>query len=81
VGIFGLIPFGCPNLWSPQGPKFGRYELILDGRKLGEINLHAEEEQPSKIVYACGDGGDGYHALALRPADGRLVVDSLDVLN
>ena len=71
----------CRGLWSPQGPKFGRCELILDGRKLGEINLHAEKDGPSKIVYKCEEAGDGYHAVVLRSLTGRLPVDSLDVVN
>ena len=69
------------RLWSPQGPQFGRCELLVDGRKLAELNFHAEREQPSRIVYTCDDAGDGYHAVVLRSIDGRLPVDSLDAVN
>jgi len=69
------------RLWSPQGPEFGRCELLLDGRKLAELDFHAEREQPSKIVYTCDDAGDGYHAVVLRSIAGRLPVDSLDAVN
>ena len=69
------------QLWSPHSPEFGRCELLLDGRKLAEFNFHAAREQPSEIIYKCDDAGDGYHAVVLRSTDGRLVVDSLDVLN
>jgi hypothetical protein len=69
------------QIWSPKGPKFGRYEVVLDGKKVGELDLHADRDQKSEIVYKCVDAGDGYHALVFRSLDGRLVVDSLDVLN
>jgi hypothetical protein len=68
------------RLWSPKGPQFGRCELVHNGCKLAELDLHAAQEQPSRIVYACERAGDGYHALVLRPVTGRLAVDSLDAL-
>jgi hypothetical protein len=69
------------RLWSPQGPQFGRCELLIDGRKATELDFHAEREQPSQIVYTCNDAGDGYHAVVLRCLTGRLLVDSLDAVN
>jgi hypothetical protein len=69
------------QLWSPRGPMFGRCELLLDGRKLADLDFYAESEQPSRVVYRVDDAGDGYHAVILRSTEGRLVVDSLDVLN
>lgn len=69
------------QLWSPKGPNYGRCELLLDGKKLGELDLRADKEQKSEIVFKVKDAGDGYHAVVLRSLDGRLVVDSLDALN
>ena len=69
------------RLWSPQGPQFGRCELLIDGRKAAELDFHADRQQPSQIVYTCDDAGDGYHAVVLRSITGRLAVDSLDVVN
>lgn len=69
------------QLWSPRGPQFGRCEVLIDGRKVAELDLHADKEQPSQVVYTCNDAGDGYHAVVLRPLTGRLPVDSLDALN
>ncbi|MBN2023358.1 MAG: hypothetical protein JW809_11270 [Pirellulales bacterium] len=69
------------RLWSPKGPAFGPCELLLDGRKLADLDLYAEQEQPSQIVFALEDAGDGYHAVVLRSTASRLPVDSLDVLN
>lgn len=69
------------QLWSPQGPRFGRCELLLDGRKVAELDFHADTEKPSRVVYRLDDAGNGYHAVILRSTEGRLAVDSLDVLN
>jgi hypothetical protein len=69
------------QLWSPRGPAFGHCELLLDGRKLADLDLHQDQEQPSQILYKCDDAGNVYHAVILRSTDGRLVVDSIDVLN
>ena len=69
------------QLWSPRGREFGRCELLLNGRKLIDLDFHADSEQPSQAVFRLDDAGDGYHAVILRSTDGRLVVDSLDVLN
>ncbi len=69
------------RLWSPQGPQFGRCELLIDGRKATELDFCADRQQPSQIVYTSDDAGDGYHAVVLRSLTGRLAVDSLDVVN
>ncbi|MBN2580476.1 MAG: hypothetical protein JXB10_15940 [Pirellulales bacterium] len=68
------------SLWAPQGPQFGTCDLLVDGRKVAELDLHADQDRPSRIVYRCDDAGNGYHAVVLRSTTGRLVVDSLDVL-
>lgn len=68
------------RLWLPKGPDYGVCEIFLDGRKLGEVDLKADEPQPSAAVFTCEDGGDGYHAVVVRSA-GRFSADSLDVLN
>jgi hypothetical protein len=69
------------RLWSPKGAEFGRCELLLDGRKLADLDFHSQHDEPSKIIYTCDDAGDGYHAVILRSLEGRMPVDSLDVLN
>jgi hypothetical protein len=69
------------QLWSPQGPGLGRCELLLDGQKLAEIDLHADHETPSHVLYSCEDAEDGYHAVVLRSLEGRMAVDSIDVGN
>jgi hypothetical protein len=48
---------------------------------VADLDFHADREQPSRMVYKIEDAGDGYHAVILRSTDGRLPIDSLDVLN
>jgi hypothetical protein len=45
------------------------------------LDFHADSEQPSRVVYRVDDAGNGYHPVIRRSTEGRLVVDSLDVLN
>jgi hypothetical protein len=68
------------RLWSPKAPDFGRCEVVIDGRRMAELDLHSDRPQPAQAVFSCADAGDGYHALVLRSTAGRLVADSLDVL-
>jgi hypothetical protein len=69
------------RVWSPKGPQFGRCDLVLNGERLGTLDLHADRPEPSQVVYAREDIGDGYHAVVLRSTAGLLVVDTLEALN
>jgi hypothetical protein len=64
-----------------MGPDFGRCEVVIDARKLAELDLYAARAEPAHEVFACENAGDGYHAVVLHSLSGRLVVDSLDVLH
>jgi hypothetical protein len=69
------------RLWLPKGPEFGRCEVLLNGKKLAALNLHSDKNEPSRIVLARDDLANAYHAVVVRPVDGRLAVDSLDAVN
>jgi hypothetical protein len=69
------------RLWLPKGPEYGRCEILLDGRKLAEVDLRADRPEPSSAVYDCEDAGDGYHAVVVKSIAGHFAADSLDVLN
>jgi hypothetical protein len=70
---------GC-RVWLPKGPDYGVCEILIDGRKRGEVDLRADQPAPSQPVFTCEDAGDGYHAVVIRSAD-RFSPDSIDVLN
>jgi hypothetical protein len=69
------------RLWLPKGPQYGRCNVLLDGVKLAELDLHNEKSQPSQIVLSRDDLPNAYHALVVRPIEGRFAVDSLDAVN
>jgi hypothetical protein len=67
------------TLWSPRGPEWGEAEILIDGRLHERLDLHAPELRDSTPVSAASGLPPGLHAVVLRAAAGRLVVDSLDV--
>jgi hypothetical protein len=69
------------TLWSPKGPEHGIVDVVLDGATVGTVDLHRAEPQSSQPVFHKGSLTDTFHAVAIRPKDGRLVVDSLDVIS
>ena len=69
------------TLWSPKGPDYGVVEARLDGELVATLDLKAPELRPSQPLLHKTDLPDTFHALSLEPRDGRLVVDSLDVLS
>jgi hypothetical protein len=66
------------TLWSPRGPQFGKAQVKVDGRVLGNLDLHAERLTPSQPVWNSPRLKDGCHAVVLAATDGLLVVDSLE---
>ncbi len=69
------------RLWLPKGPQLGHCELLLNGEKLAELDLRSDQKQPSRVVFSRNDLVNAYHALILQSIDGRLAIDSLDVVN
>ncbi|MCL5283764.1 MAG: hypothetical protein M1330_03520, partial [Armatimonadetes bacterium] len=69
------------TLWSPKGPDYGSVALWLDGEAVATIDLQSAVLQASQPVFSRGGLADGFHALVMLPRNGRLVVDSLDVIS
>lgn len=68
------------KLWSPRGPEFGRIVLRLDGRDIAELDLHAEQPEPSRVVWQSVKLKEDFHALIVTSKNGRLPLDSLEVV-
>lgn len=68
-------------LWSPRGPDFGEVEIRLDGRPVAKLDLRAEALEPSRVVWQSHPLRDEGHALVLTARQGRMPVDSVDVLS
>jgi hypothetical protein len=69
------------RLWLPKSPEYGQCEILLDGRRLAQVDLRADQPEPSRVVYDCENAGDGYHAVVVKSIAGHFAADSLDVLN
>ncbi len=69
------------TLWSPKGPDFGAVEVHLDGDVVATVDLHSVRLERSEPVFLKTGLTNSFHAVALQPKSGRLVVDSLDVSN
>jgi hypothetical protein len=67
------------TLWSPRGPEFGRAQIKVDGRVVGEVDLRAGQPTSSAPVWKSKQLKDGPHAVVLTGLAGKLVVDSLEV--
>jgi hypothetical protein len=69
---------GCA-LWCPRGPGYGKADLWLDGQKVETLNLHADTDEPSAQRFTQTNLSGRQHTLIVRPAEGTVPLDSLDV--
>ena len=69
------------TIWSPKGPDFGTVNILVDGDIKGTMDLSATSFIPSKPVFTLNSMETGYHAVVFEAQSGRLVIDSIDVLN
>ena len=67
------------TLWSPKGPAFGALELTINGVLKARINLNARKAIDSKPLWASEVMPLGDYAIILRPVQGVMVVDCLEV--
>ena len=66
-------------VWSPTGPRYGRAEVLVDGARVADLDLHTATENPSKVLFQSGDLKPGNHAVVLRARQGALVADSITI--
>jgi len=66
------------TLFAPKSPKLGKMKVIVDGEHKATVDLSAAEDVPSAPVYVC-TVGMGRHGIAVRPEEGSIVVDVLEV--
>lgn len=67
------------TVYAPCGPDYDSMEVWLDGYYLSNIRLHAEELQPSKALYTFTGMEMGKHALEIRTAEGKAVIDTIEI--
>ncbi|HWS00741.1 MAG TPA: hypothetical protein VN249_09015, partial [Prolixibacteraceae bacterium] len=67
------------DLFLPKMPETGVVQIILNGKILTEIDLHAATPEKSKIVYSARNLTKGNHALMVKGVNGKISVDCLRV--
>lgn len=67
------------TLWSPRGPEFGKVRVLLDGKPVAEVNLHAGHVMESQPIWTSDKLHGRFHALVCQSVDGSLPVDCLEV--
>jgi hypothetical protein len=69
------------KLWSPKGPEWGRVKLFIDGKECTVLNLYSDQLKASAVIFEKKGLRKGHHFLTLRDAEGKIVVDSLEVIS
>ena len=67
------------DLYAPGMPELGRAQIILNGKILTEVNLHAESPEKSKIIYSVRNLPRNKNGLIIKGVKGKVVVDCLNV--
>lgn len=67
------------DLFLPKMPEAGIVRIILNGKILREMDLHADTPEKSRIVYSARNLTQNSNALIVEGVKGKLVVDCLRV--
>lgn len=67
------------DLFLPKLPELGVVQIILNGKLLKEIDLHADPAQKSGPVFSGRNLPDDYNALVVKGVKGKIAVDCLRV--
>jgi len=67
------------KLWLPRGSEYGELDVYLDDRKVERMNLHADTDQPSAVVWDSGEIPLANHAVMIVRASGLMPVDCLEL--
>jgi hypothetical protein len=67
------------RLFAPRGPQYGKCRVVVDGREIAVIDLHASGPEVSAVMLA-RSLPSGYHAVVLSPESGAIPCDTLEVL-
>lgn len=67
------------RLHLPRGPEYGKCQVIVDGSRIANLDLHSEIVEPSSVVLE-RELPAGAHAVKLRPISGVIPCDTLEVI-
>lgn len=66
------------HLMAPRSPRYGKGEVIIDGKVRVTVDFGSIAEEPSAVVLE-RELAPGYHAIVLSPVEGIIPCDSIEV--
>jgi hypothetical protein len=67
------------DLYCPKMPDLGMAEILLNGKVVGNIDLHAENKVSSTVVFSMHSLGERKNAVVVRGKNGKIALDCLRV--
>lgn len=67
------------DLYCPKMPDLGMAQIIVNGEIVGEINLHAENQEKSAVMYSIRDLTTKKNAIIVKGKNGKIALDYLRV--
>jgi uncharacterized protein len=67
------------DLYCPKMPSLGMTEIFVNGRLVGKVDLHAEKEMKSGVVFSMRNLAANKNAIVIKGKNGRIALDCLRV--
>jgi uncharacterized protein len=67
------------DLYCPKMPDLGKAEILLNGKVVGNIDLHAESQVKSAVVFSMRSLGELKNAIVIKGKNGKIALDCLRV--
>ncbi len=67
------------DLYCPKMPSLGMAEILVNGKVVGNIDLHAENQVKSEVVFSMRYLGEKKNAIVIRGKNGKISLDCLRV--
>lgn len=67
--------------WAPTGPAYGKGELLLNGKRLAEIDFSAPQNAASHVLYRKRGLPHGQYGVKLKAVEGSIPVDVFEAFS
>jgi hypothetical protein len=67
------------DLYCPKLPALGKAEILVNGRVVGNIDLHAVNQEKSAVVFSMRSLNENKNAIVIRGKNGKIALDFLRV--
>ena len=65
------------DLYCPKMPGLGTAEILVNGKVVGNIDLHAESPVNSEVVFSLRSLGEKKNAIVIKGKNGKIALDCL----